>query len=738
MKATIFWTNLALALTLLPIGNLSAAEASAATVRGEAVAVCVEKSPVMDGTLQDPLWEKCPAWPIGTCTSENQQKYATWAKVLFGPAHVYVGVYCEEPDTAGLAAKIAKRDGPVWEDDAVEVFLRPDPQEAACQFVVNPLGTLYDAHDKNPAYNSTAEVKAHVEKGKAWTVTLKIPMREIGAYVGEDQMWTLNVYRTRQARGGDPILLYSWSIMSDADYHNAREFGVVTGVKVPKTEGGVTRIRATPAPRRLIPNRGKPSDGVIVYHSMHFDEGLEGWEGSNGARVSLSNDAISGQALRVACEKGWAAAQLPLAINGSKDLKMALLMKGRNLPVVGVNIHDAASGDNTTPYAHRYLRDGGWTPILYRLDRCRYNSTTEGYVGRATQYDGLHFYGPREPKPGTEFIIDDLVIYRGTDRQPPAKVAGLAAQATSGGVQLSWQPAADNVGVQVYVIARADGGGGFCKIAESYATTYHDAAAPKGSCRYRVFAVDFEENFGPWSKPATVTSVSKPRKAVLAREEEDRLGYAGRIAAIHAQVPARSAKGMPRCLVIRSPRQRSIRSARIRLRHALGRCLRLPFDADRLWPRQGQGDPRQGEPRIPVHSLWHEQQQGAEGPAVGHGGPGGDRQGVRRQRHGCWAGHDSAPGLGARLAARGRLQRRVGQAVPEAKDPDGLHLRGFPERRARQPPQVPGRRWCPLGRRGHGNRRAGLGQDARPDPVRFAGPEVTKPQTWFFVLLRQA
>ena len=543
MKATIFWTNLALALTLLPIGNLSAAEASAATVRGEAVAVCVEKSPVMDGTLQDPLWEKCPAWPMGACTSENQQKYATWAKVLFGPAHVYVGVYCEEPDTAGLAAKIAKRDGPVWEDDAVEVFLRPDPQEAACQFVVNPLGTLYDAHDKNPAYNSTAEVKAHVEKGKAWTVTLKIPMREIGAYVGEDQMWTLNVYRTRQARGGDPILLYSWSIMSDADYHNAREFGVVTGVKVPKTEGGVTRIRATPAPRRLIPNRGKPSDGVIVYHSMHFDEGLEGWEGSNGARVSLSNDAISGQALRVACEKGWAAAQLPLAINGSKDLKMALLMKGRNLPVVGVNIHDAASGDNTTPYAHRYLRDGGWTPILYRLDRCRYNSTTEGYVGRATQYDGLHFYGPREPKPGTEFIIDDLVIYRGTDRQPPAKVAGLAAQATSGGVQLSWQPAADNVGVQVYVIARADGGGGFCKIAESYATTYHDAAAPKGSCRYRVFAVDFEENFGPWSEPATVTSVSEPRKAVLAREEEDRLGYAGRIAAIHAQGAGKVRKG---------------------------------------------------------------------------------------------------------------------------------------------------------------------------------------------------
>ena len=532
----VYRIRLALLAVAVLLGNrLAAAEKAAGPTRGEAAAVCVAQGPALDGTMQDPLWEKCPPWPLGACTSDARQKYRTWAKVLLDPAHVYVGVYCEEPDTAGMPAKVTKRDGPVWEDDSVEVFLRPDPQEPCCQLIANSLGTLYDARDKNPAFNTTAEVKTHVQSGKAWTVTLKVPMREIGAYVGQDQMWTLNIYRTRQPRGGDKALQYSWSIMGDADYHAVREFGVLTGVNVPKTPGGVTRIRATPAPRRPILNRGTESGGVIVYHKMSFDAALEGWEATNGGQVSLTRDAVSGQALHVACEKSWAGARLPLAISGSKELKMALLMKGKNLPAAGVNIHDAVSGDNTTPYGHRFLEDGRWTPILYRLDQCRYNSALEGYVGAATLYDEVRFFGPQDAKRGMSFTIDDFVIYRGSDRQPPEQVKDLKAQAMiPGGAEISWAPAVDNVGVQVYVIARADGGGAFHKIAESHATTYIDTTAPKGACRYRVFAIDFEENYGPWSAPVTVDATGYTLAWTRSREENDRLDYAERIRAVHA------------------------------------------------------------------------------------------------------------------------------------------------------------------------------------------------------------
>ena len=141
------------------------------------------------------------------------------------------------------------------------------------------------------------------------------------------------------------------------------------------------------------------------------------------------------------------------------------------------------------------------------------------------------------------FTMDDFVLYRGTDRQPPGKVTGLKARATSGGVRLSWDPAADNVGAQLYVISRAEGGGAFEKIAESCAAKHLDATAGKGARRYRVFAVDFEENFGPWSEVASVNSVSPERKPSLSREQQDRLGYADRIRAVHAKGAGRVNKG---------------------------------------------------------------------------------------------------------------------------------------------------------------------------------------------------
>lgn len=40
----------------------SAAEKPGASKRGEAVAATVEKGPEIDGTMGDPLWQKCRRW----------------------------------------------------------------------------------------------------------------------------------------------------------------------------------------------------------------------------------------------------------------------------------------------------------------------------------------------------------------------------------------------------------------------------------------------------------------------------------------------------------------------------------------------------------------------------------------------------------------------------------------------------------------------------------------------------
>lgn len=472
---------------------------------------------------------------MGYCTSDERPRFETFARVLFDPRHVCIGVYCEEPDAKGLKTDVTERDGQVWADDSVEVFLRPDPQQPYCQFAVNPRGVLYDARDKRAAWNSSAEAKAAIQPGRSWTATLKVPLKDLDAYAGEGQMWTMNVYRSRPARGGVPALQYSWSIMSACDYHAAVEFGLVTGIDIPRRADGVTRLRSTPAPQPSVLVRGKELGGVRVYYRKTFDDTEEGFAADNGARLSLVGDAVDGKALRVECPRRWSAAHLPIGIAGSRGLKMALLMKGRGLPFAGVNVADAVAGDNTTAYGYRYLQGRKWTPILYRLDRFRYNSATGGYVSPQTVYRSVRFYGPSQPVPAARFTIDDLTVYRGRDEDPPGQVTGLAATAGGGGVQLSWDAAPDNVGVQAYVIARADGAGRFRKIAESRTTRFTDTTAGKGRLRYRVFAVDFEESLGPWSDPVEVTSTFDPRQPKLTREAEDRLHYAAHVRQVHAR-----------------------------------------------------------------------------------------------------------------------------------------------------------------------------------------------------------
>jgi lysophospholipase L1-like esterase len=493
--------------------------------------------------MKDTVWDQCPPWPLGKCTSEDLQRHKTWARVLFDGTHVFVGVFCEEPDTDKLVMRAGKHDDPVWNDDSVEIFFVSDPQEPYCQLVVNPRGVLYDARNKDPAWNSSADVRASIDRGRSWTVTLKIPLAKLGAYVGDGQMWTMNICRTRPARGGLPAALSSWAVLTEADYHAVREFGVVTGINIPRRANGVTRIRSGPAPRPQVLNRGRSIGGVTVYHKMTFDEDAGDWEPVNGARLTLTGDAVSGKALRVECPQGWSGARMPMSIRGSRDLKVAVLMKGRHLSSAGVNIYDTVAGDNTTPYGHRYFRENDFTPILYFLDRCRYNSRTTGFVGPATLYNHIQFFGPGKAAAGVSLTLDNFAVYRGADRQPPEKVTGLAATPIRNGVRLTWDPAPDNVFAQLYVISRAVRGGSFQKIAESYTTRYDDLATEKGRCRYRVCAVDFEENAGPWSDAVNVDAPAGRPPAKPTREQTDRVGYAERIRRIHARGVGKVRKG---------------------------------------------------------------------------------------------------------------------------------------------------------------------------------------------------
>ena len=275
--------------------------------------------------------------------------------------------------------------------------------------------------------------------------------------------------------------------------------------------------------------------GVTIYAKSDFNEGKDAFSGSKQVQQTLVEDAISGQALKTVCLEKWAGPALGFSVQGSTDLKMAFMAKGEGYKRAALNVFDKKANDNTTPYGYRRLPDNKWRPIVYYLERFRYNSKRGGTVRKNTDYNGVRFFGPKPSGSEISLSLDNFVLYRGNDRQAPEKVTGLKAGLDKKGVNLRWAEAKDNTFPMVYAVARATKGGEYKKIAETYKTKYVDKYIEKGKFEYKVLACDFENNCGNWSEKVQIDSDKDFWQRDFSKEESDRLDYARHVREVHKQ-----------------------------------------------------------------------------------------------------------------------------------------------------------------------------------------------------------
>ncbi|KPK81658.1 MAG: hypothetical protein AMJ81_10460 [Phycisphaerae bacterium SM23_33] len=505
-------------------GPAQAGQAALKPQRGLMQVVIVEKGPPIDGTLGSPVWAKCPPLPLGECTTDKPGPLKTTARVLFDATRLYVAWQCQQPETDKLTRSVTQRDGDVWKDDCVELFVTGDQRVGYFHFIVNPAGTLFDARTRGSvrderSWDSSAKVAAAITPSQGWTVTLSVPLAELGAYVGTGQTWIMNLNRTVPGpTPSSPAAEWSWAIMGSNDYHQVLDYGQIRGVNVPRREDGVTRTASPPPPPPSY-DKGSPAGSVVVYHRFGDVDIPDGGQGP--------------------------AREFPVRIQNSAGLKLAFLARGDGgVDRVPLNMFDQRAKDNTTSKAYREFLGGAWLPVIYFCDRFRYNAVVESTVAGSTDYSNVRFHGSATPGGKGVLHLRDFVIYRGEDTTAPPAPAGLKAKAGGEGVRLTWNRVADNTGIATYVISRAGEDGGFAKLAESALPEHLDRPRAAGTYRYRVLAADFEDNLSGWSKEVSARAAGGFEQPKPTELETDRAAYAEHVRRIHAAGAGKVKKGL--------------------------------------------------------------------------------------------------------------------------------------------------------------------------------------------------
>jgi hypothetical protein len=173
----------------------------------------------VDGRLDDAAWSGAATLKLDHTNMGGPAPVQTTARVMRDATNLYIGVTCAEPKMGEIKTGVTERDGPVYNDDSVEVFLNPDGRELPYyHFIVDAGGAVWDALTGDSRWNARWTSAVSRDAG-AWSVEIAIPFRAMDAT--PTGRWRANVARNRQPDGPANLV---WSIPYGA-YNVPDRFG---------------------------------------------------------------------------------------------------------------------------------------------------------------------------------------------------------------------------------------------------------------------------------------------------------------------------------------------------------------------------------------------------------------------------------------------------------------------------------------------------------------------------------
>lgn len=209
----------------------------------------------VDGVGDEPDWQRAAvAGPFFNYDGRGIPGNKTTARLLWDQEALYVLFECEDKD---IWTSFTKRDDPIYNEEAVEIFLdvdadlgtHPDPQEGSYQELqAAPNDVHFDAafvgrrKGMDTGFNSSYVSKAVLrgtfnnpdDVDQGWTSEWRIPwadLRDAKAGVKAGQRLRFNLFRLDKVRRNGRIVenqASAWSSPLSGDFHNVARFGWLT------------------------------------------------------------------------------------------------------------------------------------------------------------------------------------------------------------------------------------------------------------------------------------------------------------------------------------------------------------------------------------------------------------------------------------------------------------------------------------------------------------------------------
>ena len=165
-------------------------------------AVLVAKAPKIDGKLDDGAWSI--AKPVLEFRTNKDKEVTAKTEAFFAYAkdNLYIAFKCNEPNIKDIKTAVKDHDGPVWEDDSVEVFIDTNlDRKTYYQIIANSAGVVLDAvgYDKSVDFDPVVATRKDKD---SWSVEIAIPWKNIKTVKPElGQKMGVGLVRSRNIPG---------------------------------------------------------------------------------------------------------------------------------------------------------------------------------------------------------------------------------------------------------------------------------------------------------------------------------------------------------------------------------------------------------------------------------------------------------------------------------------------------------------------------------------------------------